>query len=71
MSLNGSVTWSRVQILALRRHLRLTQPAFAAVVGVDSSTISRWERGISYPQPIYCKRLEELSEKKAEQEAGL
>ena len=39
-----------------RRRLRLTQAALASEVGVDSMTVSRWERGL-HPIPKAVVRL--------------
>lgn len=36
-------------VLAVRRHLKLTQVAFARLLGVHSQTVSDWERGKMEP----------------------
>jgi transcriptional regulator with XRE-family HTH domain len=40
-----------------RERLDMSQVALAAVVGTDSGTISRWERGRGYPQAPQLARL--------------
>jgi DNA-binding transcriptional regulator YiaG len=40
--------------------LGLTQAAFAAQVGVDKMTVSRWERGTIRPGKTAIKRIEAI-----------
>lgn len=47
-------------ILSLREALGLTQVEFGARLGVDSMTVSRWERGAVRPGPAAVKALERL-----------
>lgn len=49
------------QILALRKHLGLSQAAFAARVGVHSMTVSRWERGTVRPSTDTVRMLRRLA----------
>ncbi len=49
-------------IKALRARLGLTQPQFAALIGCDAITVSRWERGIRRPQGLYARELRRLME---------
>ena len=53
----------------LRERLGMTQAEFAREVGVDSITVSRWERGIRKPTPVAAKMLEMLA-KRAERRGG-
>jgi putative transcriptional regulator len=48
----------RLDLKWIREHLGLTQVEFAAKVGVNPITISRWERGISKPSKLALKRLQ-------------
>lgn len=41
---------ARINVLALRRKLKLTQAALAEKVGVEQSTIHRWEKGERTPR---------------------
>ncbi|WP_243726731.1 helix-turn-helix transcriptional regulator [Actinocrispum wychmicini] len=44
--------------LATRREvLAHTQESFAYALGVDRSTVSRWERGESVPEPLRRRQL--------------
>lgn len=46
------------QLLARRRKaLGLTQETLAALLGVDRSTVARWERGVTEPLPWNRPRL--------------
>lgn len=47
-------------ITRLREALGLTQAAFAAQVGVDKMTVSRWERGTIRPGKTAIKRIEAI-----------
>jgi transcriptional regulator with XRE-family HTH domain len=53
----GDPVWDRSDIRRLRRHLRLNQTAFAAVMGVSLQTVSRWETGRRAPTPDTDRRL--------------
>ncbi|WP_407936786.1 helix-turn-helix domain-containing protein [Jiella pelagia] len=48
-------------ILALRTRLGLSQSEFAAEVGVDRSTVSRWETGASEPRGPARKLIDRLN----------
>lgn len=47
-------------ILTLREALGLTQVELGEKIGVDSMTVSRWERGTVKPGPAAVKALEKL-----------
>jgi transcriptional regulator with XRE-family HTH domain len=49
-------------IRIIRQNLGLSQARFAAEVGVDQMTISRWERGVSRPRAHYRQRIRALME---------
>jgi len=51
------------QIIALRKHLGLTQKELAGRLKVDSITISRWERGTQRPLQSVIRRIERLIKK--------
>ena len=40
-----------MNVLEVRNALALTQPQFGFLVGVSSTTVSNWERGVSQPSP--------------------
>jgi transcriptional regulator with XRE-family HTH domain len=45
-----------------RRRLRKTQAEMAAELGVDTTTLSRWERGVVAPRPSQQRALSQYSE---------
>jgi len=56
-------TWDKDRILALRRHLRLTQQAMAAELGTRQQTISEWEKGLYQPRGASARLLSLIAEK--------
>lgn len=48
------------EIRSLRKALGMTQEQFARAVGVSLMTVSRWERGVYEPLPVFVGRIEEL-----------
>jgi DNA-binding transcriptional regulator YiaG len=52
-------------ILTLREALGLTQVEYAARLGVDSMTVSRWERGAIKPGPAAIRALDKLRRESA------
>ncbi len=48
---------SAVQIRALRRHLKVSQPVFAALLNTTPSTIVQWESGKKRPSGMGLKLL--------------
>ena len=48
------------EIRKLRKRLGLTQQQLADKLGVDRTTVSRWERGEVEPSPMAERQLEEL-----------
>src|SRR6266568_1670879 len=59
------------QRLRRERELRgWSQSKVASEVGTDPATVSRWERGLSFPYPYFREKLCLLFEKNAE-ELGL
>ncbi len=53
-------------IRALRARLGLTQPQFAARIGCDAITVSRWENGWRRPQGLYARELRRLMDETEE-----
>lgn len=49
-----------LDIKKLRQKLALTQVEFAALVGVDPITISRWERGLAEPSKLALRELRSI-----------
>jgi putative transcriptional regulator len=41
----------------VRALLGMSQAAFAAFLGADSSTVRSWERGLRVPSPLACRML--------------
>ena len=52
------MTPSATQIEGARKLARLTRGGFAALVGVDPSTIYRWERDLSAPKGAPLQSLQ-------------
>lgn len=50
-----------------RRMVGLTQEGLGEVLGVERSTVARWERGVTAPQPWYRPRLAEALQVSVEQ----
>lgn len=48
--MSAEATWTPAEVLSLRTRLCLDEVDFAAVMGVDSRTVHRWETGEAAPQ---------------------
>jgi putative transcriptional regulator len=59
----NTVSLSAKRIKEARLELQLTQKQFAAKLGVDPITISRWERGATSPSDLFRVRLARLTGK--------
>ena len=53
------VTMQASEIKALRAEAGLTQAEFARAIGADSISVSRWERGVYTPLPVFVRAIEE------------
>ena len=51
----------REALAARREQMGYTQESFGAAVGVEFSTVGRWERGDLTPQPYRRRRIAERS----------
>ena len=49
--------WDPKSVLAIRKHLKMTQNEFAGWVGVSSQTIMRWEHNFHIPSGYYLAQL--------------
>ena len=58
------------QVIAIRRSLGLTQAQLAQLLGVHPLTVSKWERGISSPNPHQAALLESF-QNAANQQPGI
>lgn len=47
----------RTALMAARMDLELTRAQLAVAIGVDPSTVARWEEGVSYPSPMALAAL--------------
>jgi len=52
----------KISLKAARVNKGLTQKKAGDMIGVTEDTISNWERGKSYPDALYLKRLEAVYE---------
>lgn len=55
--------WSKERVLALRRHLALTQRELAAELGTRQQTISEWETGMYEPRGASATLLSIVAER--------
>ena len=51
------------EIQELRSQLGLTQKEFAGRLGLDATSISRWERGKQRPKAVHMRRMARLNKK--------
>jgi DNA-binding transcriptional regulator YiaG len=58
----GRPDWDAKTILALRKHLELTQADMAARLGTRQQTISEWEKGMYQPRGASAKLLTIVAE---------
>lgn len=61
MQRSGSSSDIGRRIVALRQRLGLNQSRFGRQVGVDQSTVSRWESGRQMPGPVELSRIARLA----------
>jgi DNA-binding XRE family transcriptional regulator len=54
---DGEMTARRIRFAARRKAMSLTQEELAGHLGVDVSTVRRWERGQSEPQPWMREKI--------------
>ena len=59
----GKPDWDANSILALRKHLELTQAEFADKLGTRQQTISEWETGLHTPHRSTQKTLSMVAER--------
>lgn len=58
MSRAARLTWEqRLSLHAARTAEGLTRAQLAVALGVDPSTVARWEEGVSYPSPMALAAL--------------
>ena len=59
------------EVLAIRTKLNLSQAAFARYIGVNQSTVSRWESGKEEPTELYMAGIRaKAAEYRADGEAA-
>ena len=56
------------EIKGLRTMLKLTQKQLADTLGVDTGTVSRWERGDKRPSQLALRQLARLAKKALKEE---
>jgi DNA-binding transcriptional regulator YiaG len=59
----GKRQWDSEQVLALRRHLNLTQTRLAEELGTRQQTISEWETGMYQPRGASATLLSIVAER--------
>lgn len=59
--MDGSPGWDRFRIRSLRRHMRLTQAAFAQLIGAVQQGVSNLETGRFLPTDGLNRRLTSLA----------
>ena|SRR5579883_1526919 len=55
--------WDEARLLALRRHLRMTQQELASELGVRQQTVSEWETGMYRPRGASVRLLGIVAER--------
>ncbi len=55
--------WDAAGVLALRRHLRLSQNSFADELGTRQQTVSEWETGRYRPRGTSVRLLSIIAER--------
>jgi DNA-binding transcriptional regulator YiaG len=56
-------SWDAESVLALRRHMGLTQQELAAELGTRQQTISEWETGMYRPRGLSDRLLSMVAER--------
>ena len=59
----GHINRSDYGVKELRSQLGLTQKEFAGRLGLDATSISRWERGKQRPKAVHMRRMARLNKK--------
>lgn len=59
----GREKWDAERILALRKHLEMTQTEMAEKLGTRQQTISEWEKGMYQPRGASAKLLSIVAER--------
>ena len=54
---------TKEEIIEIRKSLRLTQQAFAALLGTTVVSVSRWENGRTTPSRLYIREIRNLKAK--------
>lgn len=52
--------FSKEKIKEVRETLQVSQSLFAQFLGVDATSVSKWERGVSEPTGPVCRILDEI-----------
>jgi DNA-binding transcriptional regulator YiaG len=58
----GKPDWNARTVLALRKHLEMTQAEMAEKLGTRQQTISEWEKGMYQPRGASAKLLSMVAE---------
>ncbi len=59
----GKAEWDATRILALRKHLDMTQAEMADRLGTRQQTISEWEKGMYQPRGTSVTLLSMVAER--------
>ena len=62
-SAGKGVVWDTHRVMALRRHLEMTQEQIAREMGVRQQTISEWETGVYRPRGASRRLLTLIAER--------
>ena len=50
------------EIKSIRKKLKLTQEAFAKLLGTTFVTVNRWEQGRAYPSRLYRQEIKKVAD---------
>lgn len=56
----------KAEVRAIRKRTRMSQPVFAALLGVSASAVAQWERGAKSPSGPAARLLDIIDRKGAE-----
>lgn len=62
--MEGVMTMTAIQLKKIRAKLGVTQPELATLLGVNWSTVARWEQGVHPIAPAMARLIELVAKQK-------